>query len=227
MRCLSQLQICFNIYYIFYYLNNIKLNMIFYKHFLRIVFCIFKNSQHRTKWKNLKLLKLWNKDKLNCFNRISSKIKRQNDKREWSFWKSKIQIQNYPFALRALVTWQTLFIHSICKQTWVPNALLSLKAQVFINKCIHRRLPALFLKVFLGLFRNSLRATDLNHCHSLLLGIQSVILLSLWHRNVCKLISALSLVHRRVNHVQYSNIYGILIGGWKNHAVFTLMFTTY
>lgn len=123
------------------------------------------------------------------------------------------------------VTCQPLFIYTnvTCKQTCVPNAL-SLKVHVFINnKRKHRRLPALFFnsKVFLRLFRNSLRATDLNHCHSLLLGIQSVILLSLWHRNVCKLISALSLVDRRVNHVQYSNIYGALIGGWKKkHAVF-------
>lgn len=82
------------------------------------------------------------------------------------------------------------------------------------------RLPFFNSKVFLRLFPNSVRATDLNHCHSLLLGIQSVILLSLWHRNVCKLISALSLVNRRVNHVRYSNIYGALIGSWKNHAGF-------
>jgi len=79
-------------------------------------------------------------------------------------------------------------------------------------------LPVFNTNVFLRLFRNSVRATDLNHCHSLLLGIQSVILLSLWHRNVCKMISAFSLVNRHVNHVWYSNICGDLIGSWKTHA---------
>lgn len=122
------------------------------------------------------------------------------------------------------------FIHSMCKQTGVPHEPLSLKVHVFINnKCIYRHLPVIFL---ISKFSSFISKLSSNRCHSLLLGIQSVILLSLWHRNVCKLISAFSLVNRRVNHAQYSNTYGALIGGWKNAAVclllvFTLVFTIY
>lgn len=119
--------------------------MIFYKHFYELYFVYFFRNRTNVKWKNLQLLKLWNKDKLNSFNRIYSPKK--NDKMinvNGLFEKVKDRYRTINL-LWELSSHAKHFSFTAYVNTWVPNALLSLKAHVFINKCIHLRLPALFL----------------------------------------------------------------------------------